>query len=291
MSSRKLQSYITPTIPGKVLNKIPLKKIREKTEVYTSDRQYGFRPNRGTVNAIFIVRQLMQKAKERGIKCHYHFVDFKSTFNTIWRKALCKMMRSIAINKKIVSIVGKMYGKTTCAVVDGLFTEWFSVSVGVRQGCLLSPTLFNLFLNFVIDEIKCLQDRVTLDEDSNFDARYADDTTLIAVVFERLQLATDQLQKACKMYGMKINSERCKVISDSTSNLTIENKEIEIVKEFKFLGSLVPNSPDDVKRRITFANSAFGRLKKRVWSRREISVKLKLRPYNALILPIAIIWF
>ena len=110
-------------------------------------------------------------------------------------------------------------------------------------------------------------------------------------MFERLQLATDQLQKVCKMYGMKINSERCKVISDSTSNLTIENKEIEIVKEFKFLGSLVPNSPDDVKRRITFANSAFGRLKKRVWSRREISVKLKLRPYNALILPIAVIWF
>ena len=62
------------SIPGKVLNKIPLKKIREKTEAYTSDRQYGFRPNRGTVNAIFIVRQLMQKAKERGIKCHYHFV-------------------------------------------------------------------------------------------------------------------------------------------------------------------------------------------------------------------------
>ena len=68
------------SIPGKVLNKILLSKIREKTEVFTSDRQYGFRPNRGTVDAIFIVRQLMQKSKERGMNCHYHFVDFKNCF-------------------------------------------------------------------------------------------------------------------------------------------------------------------------------------------------------------------
>ena len=42
----------------------------------------------------------MQNAKERGIKCHYHFVDFKSAFDAIWRKALQKMMRSIGIKKK-----------------------------------------------------------------------------------------------------------------------------------------------------------------------------------------------
>ena len=50
------------------------------------------------------------------------------------------MMRSIGRNKKIVSFVEKICDKTTCAVVvNGLLTEWFSVSVGVRQGCLLSP--------------------------------------------------------------------------------------------------------------------------------------------------------
>ena len=136
MPSRKLQSY-------KILFK-----IREKTEVYTSDRQLGFIPNRGTVDTTFIARQLMQKAKERGIKCHYHFVDLKSASDTICRNALWKMMKSIGIKKKIVHIVEKMYGKTTCAaVVDGLLIERFSVSVAVRQGCLLSPTLFNLFLS------------------------------------------------------------------------------------------------------------------------------------------------
>ena len=63
---------------------------------------------------------------------------------------------------------------------------------------------------------------------------------------------------------------------------------IEIVKEFKFLGSLVPNPSHKVKRKIALADSAFGRLKESVWSLRDISVRLKLRLCNALILRIAI---
>ena len=162
-------------------------KIRKKTELFTSDTQYGFRPNRGTIDAIFIVRQLTQKFKEGKINCHYHFVDFKSTFHTIWRKALRKMMRSIGICNKIVNIIEKMYEKTTCTVaVDGRLTQCFPESVGARQGCLLSPTLSNLFLDFVIDELKYLQGHVALEYELSIDARYADDTTQIVAVFEKL---------------------------------------------------------------------------------------------------------
>ena len=181
----------------------------------------------------------MQKAKEKGLKCHYHFIDFKSAFDAIWRKALLwKMMRSIGINKKIVSVVEKMHDKTSCDVVaDGLLTEWFSVSVGIRQGCLLSPTLFVsnflplLFLDFVMDEIKCLQDLLTLDEDLNFNTRYANDTALIATDFERLQLATDQLQEGCKTYGMKINNKKCKVISDTGLDITAGHRTMSLQKQ------------------------------------------------------------
>ena len=78
--------------------------------------------NGDTFDATFIVRQLMRKAKERGIKCHYHLVDFKGAFDTISKKALRKMMRSFGTNKKIVSIVEKVYDKASYAVVvDGFF--------------------------------------------------------------------------------------------------------------------------------------------------------------------------
>ena len=93
---------------------------------------------------------------------------------------------------------------------------------------------------------------------------------------KKLQLATDQLQETCKNYGMKINTDKCNVISNSPINITIENENIEIVEEFKFLGSVVPNSSLDVKRRTSMANSAFGKLKKSVWSCRDMSIKLKL---------------
>ena len=136
----------------------------------------------------------MQKSKDRGINCHEHFVDIKSAFDTIWRKALWEMMRSIGIYIKIFTITEQMYEKSTCViVVDGILTECFSVSVGVRQGCLFSPTLFDLFPDLVMDKLKCLQEYLTLDNGLNFDARYLDDTTLIAAFFEKLQLATDQL--------------------------------------------------------------------------------------------------
>ena len=106
-----------------------------KKQKYTPvTENISFTANGDTFDAKFIVRQLMRKAEERGIKCHYHLVDFKSTFDTISKKAFRMMKRSFGTNKKIVSIVKKIYDKASYAiVVDGFFlTERFSVCVGVR---------------------------------------------------------------------------------------------------------------------------------------------------------------
>ena len=126
----------------------------------------GFHPNRRTVDAIFIVRQIIEKAKERKVNLHFNFIDFKSAFDTIWRKALWKMLAHIGINKKIIKILETLYENSKCAVtIDGKLTEWFSVLVGVRQGCLLSPTLFNIFLEFVINEIESISNNFDMKDE------------------------------------------------------------------------------------------------------------------------------
>ena len=183
------------SIPGKVFSHILLQRIKQKSEKFTKENQYEFCPNRGTVDAIFIVRHIIEKAKERKVNLHFNFIDFKSAFDTIWRKALWKMLAHIGIDKKIIKILERLYENSTCAVtIDGKLTEWFSVLVGVRQGCLLSPTLFNIFLEFVINEVESISNHFDMRaEEFSLSIKYTDDSTLLTLDFDKLQVATLEL--------------------------------------------------------------------------------------------------
>ena len=124
------------------------------------------------------------------------------------------MLLAIGVDPKIVRIVKELYNNTECAVViDGQLTVCFEVHVGLRQGCLLSPTLFNVFLEFVMKELSDLDRTLALTDTYSTDIRYADDTTLLSAIFEKLTGSTKQLEAACKKWGMKINGAKCKIIS------------------------------------------------------------------------------
>ena len=276
------------SIPGKILSQILLDRMKRQTEKCISESQFGFRPGRGTIDAIFVTRQILEKAKEHNLNIHLNLIDFKAAFDTIWRKALWKMMRSIGVDPKIVSIIENLYKDTECAIViDGNMTKWFRVNVGVRQGCLLSPTLFNIFLDFVMAELKSVQTKLSLNENLSCDIRYADDTTLISSIFEMLQLSTTELENACKKWGMKINTSKTKILSSDDGEITIDGDLIENTDSFVYLGSVIPGTTADITRRTALAAQAFGRLQEAIWKNRDVSIPLKARLYNALIVPIA----
>ena len=90
---------------------------------------------------------------------------------------------------------------------------WVQVVTGVRQGCLLSPSLFNLFLEFVMKVLRNLDNGIQMGEMSINNIRYADDTTLVDLVFDKLQISTNELEKACSKWGMKINPTKCKIMT------------------------------------------------------------------------------
>jgi len=72
--------------------------------------------------------------------------------------------------------------------------------------------LFKVFLEFVIYELVPLKNS-NLSSDMTADVRYADDTTLVSAIFQKLQLSTDKLEAACLKWGLKINGTKCKVMS------------------------------------------------------------------------------
>ena len=99
---------------------------------------------------------------------------------------------------KITSLIETMYDNIECAaIINGQLTEWFRGEIGMSQGCLLSSILLRLFLEFVMADLKSLCKEFKLNTNHSFDIRYADDTTIMSIVFDMLQLSTEELQAAC----------------------------------------------------------------------------------------------
>ena len=150
------------------------------------------------------------------------------------------------------------------------------------------PTLFNIFLEFVISEIENISNNFDIeDKEFSLSIKYADDSTFLTLDFEKLQEVTWQLQQACLKWGMKINFDKRKVLTPSNGNIMIQGELLENVSNFVYLGSSVPSVTKDIERRIALALASFGRLRKSVLSNREILLKPKLWLNWALILPIA----
>ena len=101
------------------------------------------------------------------------------------------MLLKIGILNKPVVIIKNLYDKMECSIIaGGELSDWFPVNIVVRQGCIMSLSLFNIFLEYVMKGVKSLNRDIKFKKNISVDIRYADDTTLIYAVFEKLQIST-----------------------------------------------------------------------------------------------------
>ena len=77
--------------------------------------------------------------------------------------------------------------------------------------------------------------------------------SVISAVFNKLKISSGELEEAYKKWGMKINREKCKIISTSLDSIGIDGRDVHHVQEFVFLGSVVPDTSADIMRTIAFA--------------------------------------
>jgi hypothetical protein len=221
------------------------------------------------------------------------FVDFKAAFDSINRGALWQILEHYGIPQKMITMMKALYENTKCTEqVNGLQSDSFDVNTGVRQGAIASPVLFNFAIDWVMKKAvaKCHLDNrkigISLGDREITDLDYADDIALLADNANDLQYFVDQVVFFGSMLGLHINPDKSKILTvcSQPSRILIQGVEIENVRSFRYLGSLISadnSCEQEVLSRMCLAQSAFQKLNKCLFSRIDISISTKVRVYMA----------
>ena len=297
---KKCQNYRTISLishASKVMLRIIMNRLKTKAEEILAEEQAGFRPGRSTAEQIFNVRLLIEKHLDHQQPLYHNFIDFKKAFDRVWHDGLWKVMRSYDFDEDLIQVISSLYSSATSAVLLGdTLGEFFRTSVGVRQGCILSPILFNIFLENIMQE--ALQEHettITIGGRKICNLRFADDIDLMGKSEHELQELTTKLDKAASNYGMEISSEKSKILVNSaqptpSTKIVMNGEELEEVETFKYLGALINKegtSTQEIKARLAIALSAMSKLT-RIWKSANIETTTKIKLYKSLITSIAL---
>ena len=114
------------------------------------DVQAGFRKGRGTRDQIANIRWIMEKARELQKNIHFCFIDYAKAFDYVDHNKLWKILKEMGIPDHLVCLLRNLYAGQEATVRTGhRTTDWFQIGKGVRQGCILSPCLFNLYAEYI----------------------------------------------------------------------------------------------------------------------------------------------
>ncbi|XP_061884956.1 uncharacterized protein LOC133635724 [Entelurus aequoreus] len=304
---------------GKVLAKVMLSRlIQSITEHLLPESQCGFRKNRSTVDMIFTTRQLQEKCREQHQDLYMAFVDLSKAFDTVNRDLLWAVLLRVGCPRKFVNILQSFHeGMMAQVTTGGHESRPFKVSTGVRQGCVLAPVLFNIFLMSVtwllhkevegssgvlvdyrldgsLFNIRRLQAATKVKTVNIVELQYADDCAFVAHTSEALQATLTAAVKAYSRLGLTVNTVKTEVLCQWNSPpptrppspvFNIDDKPLAIVPDFKYLGSILSENcsmDNDVQNRIRSASASFGRLRKRVYVNKDLSIRTKVAVYQAI---------
>uniref|UniRef100_A0A1I8FV66 Reverse transcriptase domain-containing protein n=1 Tax=Macrostomum lignano TaxID=282301 RepID=A0A1I8FV66_9PLAT len=250
---------------AKLFNRMLLSRLQPVLDPYLRPEQNGFRPHRGTVTQILALRRVIEEARIRQLTLILIFVDFRKAFDSVVRDALPEVLRAYNVPELLISAVMALYHGTTAAVStpDGL-SDFFETSSGVLQGDTLAPFLFILVLDWVL--------RTALpSNDDGFLLRrlsvlgYAYDLALLSSTVEGAQRQLDRLVAVAASVGLVVNTQKTVVlcVSDDTEAAIFcrgadgQASELPRCQQFVYLGGLVPDVREDLRRRRGLAWAAF----------------------------------
>ena len=277
------------SIPGKVFNRVILERMKQATDDKLRDNQAGFRKNRSCTDQIASLRIIIEQSIEWRSPLLVNFIDYEKAFDSLDRESLWKLMRHYGIPDKLVKLVKATYDGTNCQVFhEGQLSRPFPIETGVRQGCLLSPFLFILAIDWIMKETtKGRMNGLQWTPWQQLeDLDFADDLALLSHTHAQMQGKTEELNNISKSVGLRIHPGKSKLMKIgmvSENPVSVEHRPLEEVDTFTYLGSTMDKqggSEADVKARTAKARASFNQLSK-VWKASNISLRTKLRLFNS----------
>ncbi|BHF65550.1 hypothetical protein SprV_0200856300 [Sparganum proliferum] len=247
------------------------------------------------------------------------FVDLTKAFDTVNREGLWKIMQKFGCPERFIEMERQLHNGMMARVTDnGAVSEAFAVTNGVKQGCVLAPTLFSLMYSAMLmdayrDERPGIRIAYRTDghllnqRRMHFQSRvstttvhellFADDCALNTTSKEEMQRSMDLFSAAFENFGLVINTQKTVVMHQPPPNsaippnapqISVNGAQLQVVENFPYLGSTLSRNikiDDEVANRISKASQAFGRLQSTVWNRHGLQLSTKLKMYKAVILP------
>ena len=269
---------------GKVIARIINRRLENKIEAILGEDQFGFRKGKGTRDAIGMIRAITERVQDTKEKICVAFIDWQKAFDRVNWKKLLTILKEIGVDWRDRRLILNLYlGQQVKVRVGGSETQSVVLGRGVRQGCCLSPSLFNLYNECLIEEAVGNMGSFKIGGRKISTIKYADDLALITKTEEELQEMMTSLVETGRRYGMEINVNKSKVMMIASNveplNIVIGNTRLEQVDYFKYLGSTITNNGEctnDIRTRIALAKAAFNSRRSLLTGKLDLNLKKKL---------------
>ena len=216
---QECSNYHTNTLispASKVMLKILQARLQQYVNRELPDVQAGFRKGRGTRDQIANICWIMEKAREFQKNIYFCFIDYANAFDYVDHNKLWKILKEMGILDHLTCLLRNLYAGQEATVRTGhVTTDWFQIGKEVRQGCILSPCLFNLYAKYIMRNtgLEEAQAGINIAGRNINNLRYADDITLMAESEEELKSPLMKVEEESENVGLNLDIQKTKIMA------------------------------------------------------------------------------
>ena len=264
---------------------------------------------------IFVVRRLQEIGRKAGVSLFICFIDLQKAYDTVDRTLLWQVLTRIGVPSQMIAVIRQFHdGMRACVRPDdGVYLDWCEVEEGLRQGCVLSPLLFNIYfaamLNVVLQRFSdpaILAELVHLKEPSMsigpeptlgyvrravWGMLYVDGACIVSRSPQGLAKMMEVIVEVCRAFALTISAKKTETMSMPPPRTPRTMVRVEAagqtykqVQSFTYLGSAVTEAPDmsvEIARRAGACWMRFRRYLRELYDQPKVALSLKIRMVKA----------